>query len=160
MCGSTIPISPLEASGTSGIKAAVNGRLNLSILDGWWAEAFDGDNGWGIPGADVVEEQRRDDLDAAAVLDAIEEEVAPLYYERNAGGFSRGWVQKSQHAMATVIPRFNMRRTLCDYVSGMYLPAALQGERLQANNAAGAATLAAWKQRVRARYGPACAYCP
>jgi glycogen phosphorylase len=142
------PISPLEASGTSGIKAAVNGRLNLSILDGWWAEAFDGDNGWGIPGADVVDEQRRDDLDAAAVLDAIEEEVAPLYYDRNPGGFSPGWVQKSRHAMATVIPRFNMRRTVRDYVSGMYLPAAQQGARLQADNAAGAADLAAWKQRV------------
>ena len=83
------PISPLEASGTSGIKAAVNGRLNLSILDGWWAEAFDGDNGWGIPGADVVEEQRRDDLDAAAVLDAIEEEVVPLYYDAQCAAASR-----------------------------------------------------------------------
>ena len=75
------PIAPLEASGTSGIKAAVNGRLNLSILDGWWAEAFDGDNGWGIPGADVNDERRRDELDSAAVLDAIEEEVVPLYYD-------------------------------------------------------------------------------
>lgn len=146
------PISPLEASGTSGIKAAVNGRLNLSILDGWWAEAFDGDNGWGIPGADVNDEFRRDDLDSAAMLDAIEEEVVPLYYDRNASGFSPGWVQRSRHAMASVIPRFNMRRTVRDYVAGMYLPAAQQGERLHADHAAGAATLAAWKQRVRERW--------
>ncbi len=80
------PIAPLEASGTSGIKAAINGRLNLSILDGWWAEAFDGENGWGIPGADVQDERRRDELDSDTILDAIEEEVAPLYYARNARG--------------------------------------------------------------------------
>jgi len=146
------PITPLEASGTSGIKAAVNGRLNLSILDGWWAEAFDGDNGWGIPGADVNDDRRRDELDSAAVLDAIEEEVAPLYYDRNASGFSHGWVQRSRHAMSTVIPRFNMRRTVRDYLAGMYLPSARQGERLLADNAAGATALAAWKSRVRASW--------
>ena len=83
------PIAPLEASGTSGIKAAVNGRLNLSILDGWWSEAWDGHNGWGIPGADVLDEGRRDCLDGAAMLDAIEEEVVPLYYARNAAACRR-----------------------------------------------------------------------
>ena len=75
------------------------------------------------------------------------------------GGFSPGWVQQSRHAMATVIPRFNMRRTVRDYVSGMYLPAARQAARLLADNAAGAAALAAWKQRVSASIGLACASC-
>jgi len=143
------PIAPLEASGTSGIKAAVNGRLNLSILDGWWSEAFDGGNGWGIPGADAHDEGRRDYLDSSAMLDAIEEEVVPLYYARNASGISTEWVRRCKHAMATVIPSFNMRRTVGDYANGLYKPAAAQGAQLLANKAAGATGLAAWKKRVR-----------
>ena len=146
------PIAPLEASGTSGIKAAINGRLNLSILDGWWAEAFDGDNGWGIAGADVHDAGRRDELDAAAMLDAIEEEVVPLYYGRNAHGIAPEWVRRSRHAMASVIPRFNMRRTVRDYASGMYLPAARHSARLLEQGAAPAQQLASWKQRVRAHW--------
>ena len=143
------PIAPLEASGTSGIKAAVNGRLNLSIIDGWWAEAFDGENGWGIPGADVQDANRRDALDAEAVLDAIEEEVVPLYYARDASGLSPEWVRRCRHAMASVIPRFNMRRTVRDYAAGMYAPAARQGALLGAGKGERAEELAAWKQRVR-----------
>jgi starch phosphorylase len=146
------PIAPLEASGTSGIKAAVNGRLNLSILDGWWAEAFDGENGWGIPGADVQDTQRRDELDSDTILDAIEEEVVPLYYARNARGLSTEWVRRCKRAMSSVVPRFNMRRTVRDYVAGMYRPAALQGERLNADKGAGAEQLAAWKRRVYAAW--------
>jgi starch phosphorylase len=143
------PIAPLEASGTSGIKAAINGRLNLSILDGWWAEAFDGQNGWGIPGADAHDEGHRDHLDGAAMLDTIEEEVVPLYYARNSSGYSPQWVRRSKHAMASVIPRFNMRRTVGDYATGLYQPAAGQGARLLAGQGAGARELAAWKKRVR-----------
>jgi starch phosphorylase len=146
------PIAPLEASGTSGIKAAVNGRLNLSILDGWWAEAFDGMNGWGIPGADAHDEGRRDHLDAAAVLDIIEEEVVPLYYARNGSGLSPEWVRRCKHAMASVVPRFNMRRTVGDYAAGLYMPAAAHGARLLENGAAGADNLAAWKRRVREQW--------
>jgi starch phosphorylase len=146
------PIAPLEASGTSGIKAAVNGRLNLSILDGWWAEAFDGANGWGLPGADAMDEARRDELDAAAVLDALEEEVVPLYYARNSDGLSAGWVRRCRHAMASVIPRFNMRRVVRDYADGLYLPAALMGQRLLADGGRPAEELAVWKKRVRERW--------
>jgi starch phosphorylase len=146
------PIAPLEASGTSGIKAAINGRLNLSILDGWWAEAFDGVNGWGIPGADAHDEGRRDHLDAASVLDLIEEEVVPLYYARNGSGLSPEWVRRCKHAMASVVPRFNMRRTVGDYAAGLYMPAAAHGARLLENGAAGAGNLAAWKRRVREQW--------
>jgi glycogen phosphorylase len=146
------PIAPLEASGTSGIKAAINGRLNLSILDGWWSEAWDGSNGWGIPGADALDEGRRDYLDGAAMLDTIEEEVVPLYYARNSSGLSPDWVRRCRHAMASVIPGFNMRRVVRDYAAGLYLPAASHGRKLQADGGAPAVLLAGWKQRVRERW--------
>ena len=143
------PIAPLEASGTSGIKAAINGRLNLSILDGWWAEAWDGTNGWGMPGAQVQDEQRRDALDADLMLDTLEEEVVPLYYARGASGYSPEWVRRCRRAMMTVIPAFNMRRMIIDYDQGLYRPAASQHARLAAQSDAGARSLAQWKQQVR-----------
>jgi starch phosphorylase len=143
------PIAPLEASGTSGIKAAINGRLNLSILDGWWAEGWTQDNGWGIPPAAVTDPERRDALEAEVLLATLEEEVLPLYYGRDDGGCPSGWVRRSKRAMMTVIPRFNMRRVLVDYTQGLYQPAASQYRRLAAGGFAGARTLADWKQRVR-----------
>jgi glycogen phosphorylase len=143
------PIAPLEASGTSGIKAAINGRLNLSILDGWWAEGWSQDNGWGIPPASVQDPERRDALEAELILGTLEEEVLPLYYGADPAGCPAGWVRRSKRAMMTVIPRFNMRRVLFDYTQGLYLPAATQYRRLAQDGFAGARTLADWKQRVR-----------
>jgi starch phosphorylase len=143
------PIAPLEASGTSGIKAAINGRLNLSILDGWWAEAWDGTNGWGMPGAQVQDADRRDALDADLKLDTLEEEVVPLYYARGAQGYSPEWVRRCRRAMMTVIPQFNMRRMIGDYDQGLYRPAAAQHAQLSAQSDAGARALSVWKQRVR-----------
>src|SRR2546430_5927750 len=90
------PIAPLEASGTSGIKAAINGRLNLSILDGWWAEGWMQDNGWGIPPAAVQDPERRDALEAELILAALEEEVVPQYYARDEGGVPSAWVRSSK----------------------------------------------------------------
>jgi starch phosphorylase len=146
------PIAPLEASGTSGIKAAINGRLNLSILDGWWAEGWEGDNGWGIQPANVQDPERRDALEARLILDALEDEVLPLYYSRRENGCPEAWVKLSKRAMMTVIPRFNMRRVLYDYTQGLYVPAAAQYSRLAADGFTGARTLAEWKQRVRAAW--------
>jgi starch phosphorylase len=143
------PIAPLEASGTSGIKAAVNGRLNLSVLDGWWAEGWTGDNGWGIPPADVQDPERRDRLEADLILDTLAEEVLPLYYDRGEDGFSSEWVRCSKRAMMSVIPRFNTRRMLEDYSQNLYYPAARQYARLAAAEHAGSRQLAEWKQHVR-----------
>jgi starch phosphorylase len=146
------PIAPLEASGTSGIKAAVNGRLNLSVLDGWWAEGFDEDNGWGIPPVDVQDPARRDALEAELILDTLENEVVPMYYTRGEHGCPNEWVRRSKRAMMTAIPRFNMRRMVADYSRGIYAPAASQGARLAADGYAGARDLAQWKNRVRSAW--------
>lgn len=143
------PIAPLEASGTSGIKAAANGRLNLSVLDGWWAEACDGRNGWGIPGANVQDPERRDALDSELMLDTLAEEVLPLYYARGSEGYSPQWVQHCKRAMMTVIPQFNMRRMVRDYADGMYWPTAALHGVVATDGDAGARQLAQWKQRVR-----------
>jgi starch phosphorylase len=144
------PIFPLEASGTSGMKAAINGTVNLSVLDGWWAEGYDGTNGWAIdPHPEEGDEERRDRDDAAALYSLFEESVIPLYYARNGDGFSPGWVQMSKRSMATTLPRFNMVRVLHDYAECFYGPAAARGRELRGDDARGARELAAWKQRVR-----------
>ncbi|MGH8279333.1 MAG: alpha-glucan family phosphorylase [Gammaproteobacteria bacterium] len=144
------PLYPLEASGTSGMKAAINGGINLSVLDGWWEEGYDGSNGWAIPVHDPeLDVDYRNRIVAEDLLDILEREVLPLYYRRDADGLPTQWIRTSKHSMESVLPRYNTRRMLLDYLHRFYVPALHQSRTLAANGAREARTLAVWKKRVR-----------
>jgi starch phosphorylase len=119
------PRRPLEASGTSGMKVVLNGGLNLSILDGWWAEAYDGSNGFAIGlGETHSAIDALDRMDALALYRALKEEVIPLYYQRDRDGLPRGWIARIKAAIRTLGWRFNADRMVMDYVRNCYVPAA------------------------------------
>lgn len=147
------PQYPLEASGTSGQKAAINGGLNLSVLDGWWAEGFDGTNGWAIQTHDAgMNEEMRDSLEAQELLDLLENEVIPCYYDRGPRGYSERWVQRSKTSIHTILPRFSAHRMVMEYLHHMYSPAIRAGNELAKDNGRSARQLAAWKSAVHAKW--------
>ncbi|MDP9408348.1 MAG: alpha-glucan family phosphorylase [Actinomycetota bacterium] len=143
------PLRPLEACGTSGMKSALNGGLNLSIRDGWWDEMFDGENGWAIPSADGVDDpHRRDDLESAALYDLLESTVAPRFYDDRKRGVPERWVEMVRHTLGTLGPKVLASRMVRDYVVQLYTPAALSGRALAADGYAGAKDLAAFRGLV------------
>jgi len=147
------PVHPLEASGTSGMKAGMNGVLNLSILDGWWDEGYDGENGWGIkPASPQIDPHRRDAEEARTLYELLLDRVIPLYYRRAEGGYSEPWIRMAKRSMASLLPRYDASRMLGEYVSKYYLPASRQGHRYASDQFDAARKLAAWKLRVRAAW--------
>jgi starch phosphorylase len=152
------PLRPLEACGTSGMKSALNGGLNLSVRDGWWDEWFDGENGWAIPSADdVTDSARRDQLESEALYDLLEHVVAPLFYDLGGDGLPGRWLEMIAHTFADLGPRAQASRMVREYVTEEYVPAAhasraLAGEPAGEGRFAAARELAAWKQRVRAAW--------
>ncbi|WP_338599583.1 alpha-glucan family phosphorylase [Saccharopolyspora sp. SCSIO 74807] len=147
------PVRPLEACGTSGMKAALNGALNLSVRDGWWDEMFDGENGWAIPNADgVTDPNRRDDLEAAALYELINTSVAPAFYERTADGVPGKWMSMVRHTLANLGPQVQASRMVREYVDRHYGPAARSVQSVCAQEYRGAREVAGYRARLAAAW--------
>jgi starch phosphorylase len=147
------PEYPLEASGTSGQKAAMNGVINLSVLDGWWAEGYNGENGWAItPHEPHFDPEYRNHEEASELLGLLESKVAPLYYDRNTQGYSESWVNISKASMKSIIPNYNAQRMVRDYIVNFYAPASHHNSKLCEDDYKGAQQLAAWKTRIKQQW--------
>ena len=147
------PTRPLEASGTSGEKAEMNGVVNLSVLDGWWVEGYRQGAGWALKQERTYQNQGyQDQLDAATIYSLLENEILPLYYNRNEQGFSEGWIKTIKNSIATIAPHYTMKRQLDDYYDKFYSKEAANFKKLAANNNRLAKELAAWKETVAERW--------
>jgi starch phosphorylase len=143
------PRRPLEACGTSGEKAALNGALNCSVLDGWWAEMFDGENGWGISSAETYDDLgRRDQVEADSLYEILEHQVVPLFYERVEGPVPRRWVKRIKSSLTSLGPRVVASRMVRDYVEQIYEPLAVRADALSSDGYTRARALTVWKARV------------
>ena len=148
------PLRPLEACGTSGMKSALNGGLNLSIRDGWWDEMYDGENGWAIPTADgVTDPDRRDDLEATAFYELVEKQVRTRFYDVDSDGVPQRWVDMVRHTLESLGPKVLASRMVRDYVHHLYAPAAQASRELAASSFTAAREVAQWRGDVTARWG-------
>ena len=149
------PTRPLEASGTSGEKAEMNGVLNFSVLDGWWYEGykFDEKAGWALTDKRTYTDQaQQDKLDAATIYSMLENEIVPLYFKKNYKGYSEEWIQYIKRSIGHIAPHFTMKRQLDDYIARFYQPEAKRAKKLEANNFAKAREIVAWKEEVASKW--------
>ena len=147
------PTRPLEASGTSGEKALMNGVINLSVLDGWWYEGYREGAGWALTDRRTYENQEHQDrLDASTIYSMLEQEIIPLYYARNRKGYSENWVRTVKNSIACIAPQYTMKRQLDDYYDRFYNPEAARFKKLSANDNQEAKEIAHWKESVAERW--------
>ena len=147
------PTRPLEASGTSGEKAEMNGVVNLSVLDGWWVEGYREGAGWALPEKRTYENQAyQDQLDAATIYGLLENDIIPMYYNRNKKGYSADWVKVIKNSISTIAPHYTMKRQLDDYFDRFYNREALRFKKLQENDYRLAKDIALWKETVAERW--------
>ena len=147
------PTRPLEASGTSGEKALMNGVVNFSVLDGWWLEGYRPGAGWALTEKRTYQNQdHQDQLDAATIYSILENEIVPLYYNKNAKGYSEGWIQVVKNSIAQIAPHYTMKRQLDDYYTKFYNKLGSRFAVLSANDNAKAKEIAAWKETVAERW--------
>ncbi|HDP35431.1 MAG TPA: glycosyltransferase family 1 protein [Candidatus Hydrogenedentes bacterium] len=153
-CWLNTPRRPMEASGTSGMKAAANGALNISIPDGWWCEAEGlGENGWSIgKGESYDNTEEQDQIESEALYEIIENEVAPMFYNRGRDGLPREWIARMKTAIRTIAPMFNTYRMVLEYADRFYVPCCVRRHRLFENNRAPVYKLAEWKSWIRAHW--------
>jgi starch phosphorylase len=144
------PLRPEEASGTSGMKAAVNGILNFSVLDGWWCEGYNGTNGWTIGGIDAYPDREyQDEVESKAIYETLENEIIPLFYERGVDGLPREWIKKMKNSMITLGPVFNTNRMLEEYTRKFYVPTSASYEKIVKDNFKEAKNKTAWQENLK-----------
>ncbi|MCZ6683757.1 MAG: alpha-glucan family phosphorylase [Planctomycetota bacterium] len=147
------PIKPREASGTSGMKVPPNGGINLSVLDGWWPEAYDGENGWAVGDGQIYEDpDYQDYVEGEAIYDLLEKEIIPAFYDRGPDGLPRRWIARMKASMRTICPMFNSNRMLEEYTNRLYVPAARRWRHMSKDNFAATKALARWKHELIAHW--------